>query len=290
MSVTTATAPELTSVQVAKILTLPLQQQSTFLSSGVKIYPSAGPLRLPKLGGPVADIGWTGEAEVIPTRDVEWDELSLLPSTMKSPKVITKYSNELARQSVVALDAAIKQRLVVDVANKLDQQFWSATGDGVTTPKGILAYSGTQSIAGSGALTLDVLLDAWGKALAANVNMAGLRWVMRPEQFTALRKVKATDGHYILNADPTADAVFRLFGSPVVVTNFLPLAGTTTKTQSVVLADMSQVAVAQDLAPSVTVLKELYAGTDEQGLRVVARYDAGSVNPEAIVKITGLAV
>ena len=33
---------------------------------------------------------------------------TLLPSTMKTVKTITRFSNELARQSVVALDAALQ--------------------------------------------------------------------------------------------------------------------------------------------------------------------------------------
>ena len=48
-------------------------------------------------------------------------------------------------------------------------------------------------------------------------------------------------------------------------------------------------AVARDLAPSVTLLKERYAEYDEQGIRVVTRYDAAPLNPEAVVKIVNVA-
>lgn len=135
MSVQTTNAPELTAEQVARILVQPLTERSQFLSAGPRIFDAAGPLRLPKAGGEITDPGWTGESELIPERDVDFDEISLLPSTMKSVKVITRYSNELARQSVIALDAAIKARLVSDVAAKVDRQLFSASGDGITTPK-----------------------------------------------------------------------------------------------------------------------------------------------------------
>ena len=39
---------------------------------------------------------------------------------MKSLKSLTRFSNELARQSVIALDAALRDRMVRDVAAKLD--------------------------------------------------------------------------------------------------------------------------------------------------------------------------
>lgn len=287
MAVSTANATELTQEQVAKILVQPLAEKSIFLSAGPRIFDTAGPLRIPKAGAPV-DPSWTGENELITEKDVDFDELGLLPSTMKSLKVITRYSNELARQSVVSLDQAIKDRLVNGVADKLDAQLLSATGDGITTPKGLFAYSGIQTLAVGGALSTDHLLTAWGMALAANVNMSGLRWVLTPGDFVALRKVKDTTGQYILNADPTADAVFRLFGAPVSVTSRVPNTTGGTVTGRAALVDFSQIAVARDLAPSVKVLTERYADYDQQAIRVVARYDAAPLNPKAVVALTGI--
>ncbi len=287
MAASTSTAPELTREQVQAILVRPLEDKSIFLASGPRIFDTDGsPVRIPKMGG-ATDPDWIGENELITEEDVTFDEVTLLPSTMKSVKVITRYSNELARQSVVALDAALRDRLVTDVASKIDKQLLSATGDGITVPKGLLAYAGVQSIDKAGAdLALDDLLDAWGLALSANVNMSGLRWVMRPDSFTALRKVKDGSQRYQLQPDPTQDGVFKLFGAPVTVTDRLPVDAESQET--VVLADFSQIAVARDMAPSVKVLTERYADYDQQALRVVARYDAAPLNPEAIVKIVNI--
>ena len=287
MAASTSTAPELTREQVQAILVRPLEAASIFLAAGPRIFDTDGsPVRIPKMGG-ATDPDWIGENELITEEDVTFDEVTLLPSTMKSVKVITRYSNELARQSVVALDAALRDRLVTDVASKIDKQLLSATGDGITVPKGLLAYAGVQSIDKAGAdLALDDLLDAWGLALSANVNMSGLRWVMRPDSFTALRKVKDGSQRYQLQPDPTQDGVFKLFGAPVTVTDRLPVDAESQET--VVLADFAQIAVARDMAPSVKVLTERYADYDQQALRVVARYDAAPLNPEAIVKIVNI--
>jgi len=290
MAVSTATAPELTQEQVVKVLTLPLEQASAFLAAGPRIFDSAGPLRIPKLGGPVTDPGWTGENELIPERDVTFDEVSLLPSTMKSVKVLTRFSNELARQSVVSLDAALRDRLVRDVAAKLDAQFFSASGDGITTPKGLFAHAGIQTSAVGGAVTLDALLDAWGLALSANVDMSRLRWVMQPREFVKLRKVKDSQNRYQMQPDPTADGVFRLFGAPVVVTSRVPDTTGATPTARIGLVDFSQVAVARDLAPSVKLLDQTFGDYDQQAIRVVARYDAAPLNATAVVKLTGITI
>ncbi|MGO2166667.1 phage major capsid protein [Corynebacterium casei] len=281
MALSTVNAPELTQEQVQKILVQPLAEKSIFLAAGPRIFDTNGSLvRIPKMGAPT-EPSWHGQNELIDEVDAEFDEVLLLPDTMKSVKVITRFSNELARQSIVALDSALRDRLVTDVASTLDAAFLGATGDGVATPQGMFAWTGTQSIAHDAALDLDVLLDAWGLALAADVNTAALQWFLRPEQFTALRKVKDLNEQYLLQPDPTADGVFRLWGSKVNISKRVP-------TGNLALADMSQVAVARDLAPSVKLLTERYADYDQQALRVVARYDAKPLNAEAVIKVTGI--
>lgn len=290
MTASTQTAPELTREQVQAILVKPLEDKSVFLASGPRVFDTDGsPVRIPKMGAATVP-DWIGENELITEKDVDFDEVTLLPSTMKSVKVITRYSNELARQSVVALDSALRDRLVTDVANKIDTQLMSASGDGITTPKGLFAYSGVQTVAVGGALTLDHLLDAWGKALSANVNMSSLRWIMTPREFTGLRKVKDGQNRYQLQPDPTQDGVFRLFGAPVTVTARVPDTTGATPTGRAALVDFSQIAVARDMAPSVKVLTERYADYDQQAIRVVARYDAAPLNPQAVVTLTGITI
>lgn len=275
----TTNATELTAEQVQAVLVAPLAAKSVFLSSGARIVDTAGPLRMPKGANPTTP-AWYGQNVQITEDDPSFDELSLLPSTMKSVKVLTRFSNELARQSVIALDAALRARLVTDVANTIDAQLLSASGDGITLPKGLFAYAG-QTTAVGGALTLDTLIDAEGLALNANVNTDSLVWVMPSNVFTALRKVKDTSQRYQLQPDPTKAGGFTLFGHRVIVTNRGP-AG------SVGLVDFSQIVVARDLAPSVKVLDQTFGDFDQQAIRVVARYDAAPVNDEAVISLTGI--
>jgi HK97 family phage major capsid protein len=289
MTTTTATAPELTREQVQAILVQPLEQASVFLAAGPRIFDSANPVRIPTLASGTAP-GFVAESAAIPVDDVDFDEVKLLPSTMQAVKVITKFSNQMARQSVVSLDAALRDRLVRDVAAKLDTQLLSASGDGIATPKGLFAYTGTQNLAVAGALTLDHLHDAEGLVLAANVDPTRVRWLMTSREFVALRKVKATDGRYLIQPDPTESGAYRLLGHGVTITNRLPDTQAVPPTGRAALVDFSQVAVARDVAPSVTILSELYAGTDEMAIRVVSRYDAAPLNPQAVVVLSGITI
>lgn len=283
----TTNATELTAEQVHSVLTEPLAEQSVFLSSGAQIIDTAGPLRMPLGAGPSSP-DWYGQNEQIAESDPGFDEVSLLPSTMESVKVLTRFSNELARQSVISIDAALRARLVRDVADTIDAQLLSAGGDGVTKPKGLFAYSGVQNVAVGGELSLDHLITAEGMALGANVNLDSLVWVMTPREFTALRKVKDTSERYQLQPDPTRAGGFTLFGHKVIVSNRVPDTTGATPTGRAALVDFSQIAVARDVAPSVKILDQTFGDFDQQAIRVVARYDAAPLNPEAVVTLSGI--
>lgn len=281
MALSSANSTELTAEQVQKVLVAPLAQKSIFLSSGAQIVDTAGPLRIPKGANPTTP-EWYGQNEQITEDDPSFDEVTLLPTTMKSVKVLTRFSNELARQSVIALDAALRNRLVTDVANTVDAQLLSASdGAAGTLPKGLFAYAG-QTDAIGGALTFDSLIDADGLALAANVNLDSLVWVMHPTEYVNLRKIDdgATD-RKLFQPDATKGGAFTFSGHRVIVSNRVPVG-------NVALVDFSQIVVARDVAPSVKVLDQTFGDFDQQAIRVVARYDAAPVNDDAVITLTGI--
>lgn len=272
----TATNTALLQSQVANILVQPLEAASIVLSSGVRVFDTAGPLRIPKLTAG-ASVGFVAEGASIPEADVSFGEVSLMPSTLKSLKVLIRFTNELLRQSVLGLDAVLRQRLVTDVSNALDTALLTGAGTS-NTIKGLINQTGVQT----GTLNTadaDSLLDAVALASAANVTPN--RWFISGADFIALRKLKEATGSkkYLLESDVTSGPTYRLFGIPVTVTNKLA-------TGKAVLADTSQIAVARDIAPTVKLLDQTFATTDEQAIRVVTRYDIGLLHPEAVIVLT----
>src|SRR5699024_707060 len=149
MALNTTTAPELTREQVAGILTTPLEAASVFLAAGPRIFDTTGPLRVPGLPGPtdLDAAGWTGESDLIPGVAAGSSDVQRPPHTLDSVKATPRYSNELARRSVVSLEQTLRDRLVAYVAATLDQQFMGAAGDGVTTPAGMFAWEGVTDTA-----------------------------------------------------------------------------------------------------------------------------------------------
>lgn len=282
MSNDTTNTNALTAEQVATVLVEPLRAASRFLAAGPTVFDTAGPLRVPV--NPTYDLtstSWTGEGQVIPEVTAGKREVKLLPSTMNSIKVISRYTSELARQAVVPIESTLRASLVQAVSAKLDAQLFSATGDGIETPEGMFKWSGVQTHAVTGPLNLDHILAAQGLALAANVDASALRLFIRPDQFTALRGLTDGNNRYLLEPDATAGVVGSILGLGVVVSAAIP-------NGMAAVADMRQVAVARDVDASVTVLDQAYASTDEIGIRVVTRYDARPLNPEAIVTLTGI--
>lgn len=270
----TTTASELIQEQVASLLVQPLEAASVVLSSGVRLFDSSEPLRIPTLESGFSP-GFIGENELIPDGDASFGEITLMPSDRKSIKAMTKFSNELLRQSTVSLDAVLKQRLVTDVSNALDAAL--LTGDGASKSITGFVNQPNATQASFDPSDPDTFLDALAIAHAAEVEPN--RWFMSGADFFQLRKVKDSDGHYIVQSDVTAGARYSLFGLPVTVTNKLP-AGTA------VLANTGEIAVVRDLAPSVTILSERYAEFDQQAIRVVTRYDLGLLRPEGVIILT----
>lgn len=126
--------------QVASLLVQPLEQASTFLAVGPVVLDSSSPVRVPRIANGVT-AGFVAEGAQISDGDVAFDEVTLLPSTLKGLKVLAKLSNELIRTSVVGLESVLRTRLVTDVANALDAALWDGAGTS-NTIKGILRATG----------------------------------------------------------------------------------------------------------------------------------------------------
>jgi HK97 family phage major capsid protein len=292
MPSSTVTAPELTREQVQAILIEPVMAASVFLAAGPRIFDTDGNVvRIPKLVD-MDEPSWHGENEKINEVDPDFGEVRLMEN-MASVKSLTRFSNELARQSVIALDAALRDRMVRDVAAKLDRAFIAGDGaltaSGRRTPTGIIDYTGVQAMPGIGAPSLDELLGALGLLLGANVDPARLRFMMTSRDFMTIRRLKDNQNRYQLQPDPTQAGAYQLFGIPITVTNRIPANGGANEDESsIVLADFSQIAVARDLSPSVKILDQTFGDYDQMAIRVVARYDAAPLNPEAIVIMRGV--
>lgn len=274
MANNTANTKSLIVEQVASTLVEPLEAASVVLAANPTIFNSSEPLRIPTLSAGV-DPAWTGENELIAEDTAEFGEIALMPSDRKSIKTITRVSNELIRAAKIGVSAVLQQRLVKDVQSKLDTAL--LVGDGADkSVTGIFNQAGTTQV--EGALNApDTFLDAL--AIAAGNEVVPNRFFINGTDFYTLRKVKDSQGRYLIQENLQDDVTYRLFGVPVSVSNKVP-AGKSA------LVDMAQVAVVRDIDPQVAILTERYAEYDQVGIRVTTRYDLGLLHPEGVTIIT----
>ena len=269
--------------QVANLLVQPLEQASTFLAAGPVVLDSSSPVRVPRIVNGVT-AGFVAEGAQISDGDVAFDEVTLLPSTMKGLKVLVKLSNELIRTSVIGLESVLRTRLVTDVANALDAALWDGTGSS-NTIKGILRATGIAT----GTLSLtdpDSLID--GLATAQGNKVSPTHWVMTSSSWATLRKNKiAASGSKQYLFDPNGGIAggteLRLFGLPVIVTDNIPAVSAKNR---VALVDMSKVVVARDVNAEVKILDQTWGDYDSIGIRVVSRWDTALLQAKAVTLLT----
>jgi HK97 family phage major capsid protein len=278
-SSTTITNSTLTQDQVESILIMPLQQASTYLSQGFPTFTSNGePIKIPSLSS-LGTATFVAQGSAIPEVAASTSEIELLPTTVQASKIIARMSNELVRQSVVAVESAFSMKLVRDVSDLLDASLWN--GDGTNgAPTGMTNFANNVNagtVAGT-AIVSDDLYDMHELAMEKNLADDALRWAMSPATFTILRKLADNYGQRILQPSLAAGAPATLLGRPYVVTNNVP-------DTDLLLFDRSQIAVGMDQRASVTLLTETYGNYDEVAVRVVARYDTAKMNADAVVQL-----
>lgn len=259
---------------VSQLLVQPLEAASVVLANGVTIFDTAAPLRIPKITAGV-DVGFVAEGAQIPTDDVTFDELNLMPSNRKSLKVITTITNEAIRQAVVGVDAVLKQRLVTDVANKLDSALLSGDGS-ANTITGITEQAGA-STGVFDPTDPDTLMDGIATLRADDVTPNKI--FVNGADWSTLSKIKeaTTSKRYLFEANIHAGPTYSFAGIEVVPTNKLAQG-------TVIVADTSKIAVARDIDPSVTVDQGGdYFAHDVTAIRVVCRYDLGLIHDQAVV-------
>jgi len=274
---------------VQSFLVQPLVPASVLLQLGPHIFDTNSPIRVPRIGTTTA--GWYSEGETITLSDGSFDEVDLLPSTLQSVKTIIPVSSELVRSAVLGVTTVLEQRVVQDVALALDKAFIQGSGTAGTNVIGLInqtgintatyaASSGSTPVAGS-LQDADTYLNALGTAYSEFTTPT--HWLIHPtDSFGTILQAKDSLGRLLFIPDPSGHGPGSLFGIPVVVTAQVPQG-------TLLLVDIGKVLVARDQSPSVRVLLETFAQSDEIGILVTARFDIGLAHPQAVTVLTAAA-
>ncbi|MBA2557112.1 MAG: phage major capsid protein, partial [Chloroflexi bacterium] len=178
----------LTPERVIPVLYDPLGRESVVLRAtpAANIFDAAGgaPVRVPRIAALALADPWRAENTQIAEVDPTYDELTLLPTSLKSLKVLHRLSNELARNSVGNVERLVGDAFIGAIARELDRAFLVGTGSG-NTITGLANQTGVQAVTGVGTPTVDDLHDAEGMLMAGNGDPIYAAWFMAPRSFTA---------------------------------------------------------------------------------------------------------
>lgn len=150
----------------------------------------------------------------------------------------------------------------------LEGQLLAGTGTGGA--QGALNTTNTLTAASSTAITADELIELQAKV--KQVFQGNACWMLHPETFTLVKKLKDGNSRYLLQDDITGEFPYRLLGKPVFLSDNMPKAAAGNK--AVLYGDCSGLSVNFRENISIQVLREKYA--TQHAIGVVAWFEFDS--------------
>jgi len=236
---------------------------------------------------------WVGENNPIKVDRLTLDEVSLKPK--KNANIITA-TNELLMRSDPAAMGIIRDDILKGIAVSIDTTFADAAAVSAVRPAGLQTFDGTPTA--SGGITLDkVTADikaAIGAMLTVNMPMVNPVWLINPLRVNSLRFMRDGLGAYVWK-DELSSGV--LAGYPV-------LESTSVDAAIVMLVDASQIIIASELAPEISISEDATLSLMDDGsgaptasmfqldavaIRAKTTLDWNSRYAEAVQVISGVA-
>lgn len=180
---------------------------------------------------------------------------------------LTLIGNSVENNSVFNVTDFIINQMAEEIALFLEKELLNGTSGKATgalsTPTAVTAASAT-------VITADELIEL--QAQVKQVYQANACWTMAPETFTSLKKLKDSNGRYLLQDDVTGEFPYRLLGKPVYLSDNMPklAAGAS----AVLYGDYSGLSVNLREDISIQVLREKYA--TQHAIGVVAWFEFDS--------------
>lgn len=180
---------------------------------------------------------------------------------------LSKISNSLINNSQFDIVSFVVNQMGEDIARFIEHELLIGTSNKV---EGLSKLTNSVTAAAQAAITADEVVKL--KDSIKDVYQNNAIWVMSPATRTALRLLKGSDGHYLLQDDITAEFGSTLLGKPVYVSDNMPniAKGAT----AIYYGDMTGLATKFSENITTQVLREKYA--DEHATGVVAWFEFDS--------------
>ncbi len=188
---------------------------------------------------------------------------------------LTKVSKSLVNNSQFDIVNFVINQMAENIAKWIENELLNGTESKID---GISACKQVVEAAAATAITPDELIDL--QETVPDVFQPGCIWIMNKATRTAIRKLKDSDGDYILNKDVTAKWGYKLFGADVYCSDNMPkmAAGK----MAIAYGDMSGLAVNVSEDMNIEVLRERFATEHAIGVVGWLEMDAKIENEQKI--------
>lgn len=188
---------------------------------------------------------------------------------------LSKISKSLVNNSQFDIVNFVINQMSENIAKWIENELLNGSEEKI---EGISKCKQVIEAASATAITADELIDL--QETVPDVFQPGCIWIMNKATRTAIRKLKDSDGDYILQKDMTAKWGYKLFGSDVYCSDNMPkmAAGKI----AIVYGDMSGLAVKVSENMNIEVLREKYATEHAIGVVGWLEMDAKIENEQKI--------
>lgn len=193
--------------------------------------------------------------------------------TVKLGAFIASVLSKISRSFINRTDFNLLQYVVDEVAKSiakfLEKELIAGTIDKIEGLSKVVAKEVS-------AINADALIDTQMEVPTAL--QGGCEWLMNPSDLKTVRKFKAVDGTYLLNADPTREFGWSLLGKGILLSDQVPA-------ETIYYGDFSGLYVKLANDVEVSVLKEKYADQYAIGVLGFVELDAKVVETQKIVAV-----
>lgn len=191
---------------------------------------------------------------------------------------LSKISNSLINNSQFDIVSFVVNQMAEDIARFIEHELLIGTSDKVT---GLSTLENKVTAAAANAITADEVVKL--KDSIKDVYQSNAIWIMSTATRTALRLLKGSDGHYLLQDDITSPFGSTLLGKPVYVSDNMP--EIKADATAIYYGDMTGLATKFSENITTQVLHEKYA--DEHATGVVAwfEFDSKVQNEQKLAKL-----
>ena len=191
---------------------------------------------------------------------------------------LVKVSRSLMNNSQFDIVGFIVDEMAYAISRFIEGELLNGTNDKVD---GLSTLTNSLTTASSTTITSDELIETQAKV--KDVFQKDAIWIMSPNTRTAIRKLKATTGYYLLNEDITAPFGYTLLGKPVYISDNMSdmEAGAT----AIYYGDMSGLATKFNENINIEVLRERFATQHADAVIGWFEFDSKVQDAQKITKV-----